>query len=115
MPKKIDWFYHRKHCVSCQKAESYLDDQSVQVASETDARKTPLNRQQALALVKEVETIVAAKGKSIVTLKMKDKPKTEAILSLLLGPTGNLRAPTFRKGKTLVVGFLPELYDHIFG
>ena len=27
------------------------------------------------------------------------------LLALLLGPTGNLRAPTLRKGRTLLVGF----------
>jgi arsenate reductase-like glutaredoxin family protein len=29
----------------------------------------------------------------------------------LLGPTGNLRAPTIKKGKTLFVGFNEEAYQ----
>ena len=29
---------------------------------------------------------------------------------LLLGPTGNLRAPTLRKGRTLIVGFDEATY-----
>ena len=33
----------------------------------------------------------------------------------LLGPTGNLRAPTLRKGKTLVVGFNEEAYRRVLG
>ena len=33
----------------------------------------------------------------------------------LLGPTGNLRAPTARVGKTLVVGFNPEVYSEVLG
>jgi hypothetical protein len=33
----------------------------------------------------------------------------------MLGPTGNLRAPTARVGKTLVVGFNEEAYGRIFG
>ncbi|MEZ6006130.1 MAG: ArsC family (seleno)protein, partial [Planctomycetota bacterium] len=33
----------------------------------------------------------------------------------MLGPSGNLRAPTIRKGKTLIVGFHEELYEEIFG
>jgi hypothetical protein len=28
----------------------------------------------------------------------------------MLGPTGNLRAPTLRAGKTVIVGFNEELY-----
>jgi hypothetical protein len=35
----------------------------------------------------------------------KEKPGNETLLSLLLGPTGNLRAPTLRLGRTLLVGF----------
>lgn len=29
----------------------------------------------------------------------------------MLGPTGNLRAPTLRVGKTVVVGFNEEVYN----
>jgi len=28
-----------------------------------------------------------------------------------IGPTGNLRAPTFRAGDEFVIGFNPELYE----
>jgi len=34
----------------------------------------------------------------------------DEIASLMMGPSGNLRAPTFRKGKTIVVGFNEEAY-----
>jgi hypothetical protein len=37
------------------------------------------------------------------------------LLQLLLGPSGNLRAPTIRVGKTLVVGFEAEMYGKILG
>jgi hypothetical protein len=32
------------------------------------------------------------------------------LLGLLLGPSGNLRAPTLRKGRTLLVGFDEPTY-----
>jgi hypothetical protein len=35
----------------------------------------------------------------------KDRPDREALLKVLLGPSGNLRAPTLLKGRTLIVGF----------
>ena len=35
------------------------------------------------------------------------------LLGLLLGPTGNLRAPTLRKGRTLIVGFEEETYEKL--
>jgi arsenate reductase-like glutaredoxin family protein len=33
----------------------------------------------------------------------------------MLGPTGNLRAPTLVVGKTVLVGFNDEAYTEIFG
>jgi hypothetical protein len=43
------------------------------------------------------------------------KPDPEAIKALLLGPTGNLRAPTMRHGRTLLVGFEEATYNKILG
>ena len=39
----------------------------------------------------------------------------EEILKLVLGPTGNLRAPTLLVGKSMVVGFNQEMYEDFFG
>jgi len=55
--------------------------------------------------------VVAAKGKSVVAFDMKKAPPDdETLLAALLGPTGNLRAPTLRVGKTVLVGFNEEMY-----
>ena len=45
----------------------------------------------------------------------KDQPDAATLAKLLLGPTGKLRAPTLRKGKTLVVGFDEATYQKLFG
>ena len=42
-----------------------------------------------------------------------DPPDKDTLLSHLLGPTGNLRAPAIRKGKTLYVGFNEEAYREL--
>ena len=34
---------------------------------------------------------------------------------MLIGPSGNLRAPTVRKGRVLLVGFNEEIYRRIVG
>jgi hypothetical protein len=39
----------------------------------------------------------------------------KAVVDAMLGPTGNLRAPTARVGKTVIVGFHEEAYDEVFG
>ena len=79
-----------------------------------DAKKTTLKEKEALALVREVDEIYASKGKQVVHLDHKtDKPDKAALLALLLGPTGNLRAPTLRKGHTLLVGFDEAAYAKV--
>ena len=45
----------------------------------------------------------------------KQQPDEDELKKLVLGPTGNLRAPTLRKGKTLIVGFNQETYESLFG
>jgi len=68
----------------------------------------------ALSAVKDVDEIIAAKGKKIVRYDLKkDKPSDDDLLAILLGPSGNLRAPTFRVGKTLVVGFDEATYKDV--
>lgn len=79
-----------------------------------DARKDTIQRQQALELVRDVDEIYSAKGKNVVHLNLKrDKPDTETLVKLLIGPTGNLRAPTLRKGRTLIVGFNEQTYREL--
>ena len=37
------------------------------------------------------------------------------ILKDVIGPSGRLRAPTWRIGNEFIVGFNPELYEEVFG
>lgn len=73
-----------------------------------------MKKSDALKLAKQVSEIFAAKGKKVTHVKMKDKPDNTMLAGLLLGPTGNLRAPTIRRGKTLVVGYSEDLYKELF-
>jgi len=58
------------------------------------------------------EKIYAAKGAKVVQLNLKkDQPSDEEIAQAIVGPSGNLRAPSLRVGKTLVVGFNPDMYS----
>lgn len=80
------------------------------------ANRTKLGAEDALRLAREARTVIVAKGKKIVTFDMKTAPPDDAtLLAALLGPTGNLRAPTVRRGTTLLVGFNEEAYTRIFG
>ena len=57
-----------------------------------------------------------AKGKKVVTFEPnKDSFDAEAFQKAAIGPSGNLRAPTLRTGKTWFVGFSAEAYAEKFG
>ena len=77
--------------------------------------KAKLGADDARALVEQVNEIYSARGKKVTYIDLrKEDLDDEALKKLLLGPTGNLRAPTLRKGKTLVVGFDQQTYKKIF-
>lgn len=80
------------------------------VVQTADANKQKLDHAAALALARQVDRVVATKGKKRQEVDMRKKPSDEEVLALLLGPTGNIRAPLIRIGKTLVAGFDPQVY-----
>jgi len=65
-------------------------------------------------MIRAAKEVFVAKGKKLVHFNMSNTAEEE-VLSVVLGPTGNLRAPTFRKGTTLVVGFSEEAYQQVLG
>ena len=72
-----------------------------------------LGEADARALIREAKKIYIAKGK-----KLDEYPGgkvTKEIVEKMLGSTGNLRAPTVRVGKTLLVGYNEDLYRRVFG
>lgn len=84
------------------------------VADQTNAVKERKGRVEALALARNAERVVASKGKKMIVFDMRnDPPDDETLLAHLLGPTGNLKAPTLRAGGTLLVGFNEDAYRHM--
>jgi hypothetical protein len=72
-----------------------------------------LGREEAQQLADAASRVVAAKGKNVVDSRVVGAGPE--IVDAMLGPTGNLRAPTIRRGKTVVVGFQEELFEQLFG
>ena len=68
----------------------------------------------AKSLLKDASKLIVAKGKKVTEFSGAGKTSADAVAAML-GPTGNLRAPTARVGKTLVVGFNEEVYGGVFG
>ena len=81
-----------------------------------DARKSRMGPKEALALLEGANELVAAKGKKVERVDLrKGKPDKATVTRLMIGPSGNLRAPTLRVGKRILVGFDEETYEKLLG
>ena len=68
-----------------------------------------LGKSEVATLARNASTVYVAKGKKLVEFKPAGKAGAD-VVEAMLGPTGNLRAPTIRRGKSVIVGFNEELY-----
>ncbi|MFN7975032.1 MAG: ArsC family (seleno)protein [Acidobacteriota bacterium] len=90
------------------RAREFLEKSGASIADEESAAKAKKGKAEALALARKAKRLVVSKGTRLTELDMKTRPSDGQILDLLLGPTGNLRAPTIKVGDTLYVGFPKE-------
>ena len=64
-------------------------------------------------MAKAASKVIVCKGKKVSEFKGGSAGKD--VVEAMLGPTGNLRAPTIRRGKTVLVGFNEDVFGEIFG
>jgi len=83
------------------------------VKRDIDASSDRITGPDAIKLARQMSKIVAVKGKKSLTIKVSETPADKELAAAILGPTGNLRAPTLIKGKTMIVGFTPEAYSNL--
>src|SRR5437660_238882 len=97
--------------MSCKRAQGYLEKNHLSADQVQDAGRQKQGPKDALALARAASHVLIARGKKVVSFDMRKEPPDDSTLLVhLLGPSGNLRAPTIRKGKTLLVGFSEDLY-----
>jgi arsenate reductase-like glutaredoxin family protein len=83
---------------------------------EEQSASAKLGAAKALELARAASKVVVMKGQKITTFDLKkDKPGDDDLLGAMLGPTGNLRAPTIVRGKTVLVGFNPDVFEDVLG
>ena len=96
--------------------QGFLAKKKITVATEVDAKKATITRRQALEVLEGVDELYATKGKKVVHVDLeREKPDRATLEGLLIGPSGNLRAPTLRRGRTLLVGFDEATYVKVLG
>jgi len=111
MARPIDWYYHRKGDSACIKADAYLAKRGVTARETVDARKVKVGKPQIAQILRGTHQVIACKGAATVEFNLRQDPPVEKVLyENLIGPTGSLRAPAIRLGRTLVVGFSDEAW-----
>jgi hypothetical protein len=89
----------------------FLDTNGIEPKEVVPASRK-LGRNDAASLVKAASRVYVAKGKKLDEWRPAGKAPKAAV-DALLGPTGNLRSPTLRVGKTLIVGFNEETLESV--
>lgn len=95
--------------MSCTRTQEFLATNHLE---DGDVRNTrdAVDADEALALLAQVDHLYVAKGKKTIHFDLKrERPDDDELLALVLGRSGTLRAPAIRRGKTLVVGFNPDI------
>jgi len=90
-----------------------LEANDIEIAERVPASRK-LQAADARELLGAASKLVVAKGKKISEFDVRAGATDEAVTAML-GPTGNLRAPAVKVGKTMVVGFNDEAYSSQFG
>jgi hypothetical protein len=80
-----------------------------------DARKTRYGKADLKKLFKDANKVVTARGKKSVEFDLRQGfPPLDELAKAALGPSGNLRAPAARMGKSWLVGFGEEAWSGTF-
>lgn len=85
---------------------------------ETVPASRKLQAGDARALLDGAARLIAMKGKAVQEFDLGgglDAAAMDEAVAAMLGPTGNLRAPTIRSGGTLLVGYNEEVFKRQFG
>lgn len=102
--------------MTCKKAQEFLERMQVPVRESVNASKVRYGPQEALGLLQGIARLIVTRGQKVVQWDLRqERPGEEELLGHLLGPTGNLRAPTARVGTTLLVGFQESAYRDVLG
>jgi len=111
MVSQIDWYYHRTGCKTCGKMDALLEQQGLESKETVSAHKQKFDFETAKKMLAGITRIVASKGTKPVEIDLrKDAPTDDELKAILIGPSGNLRAPAIRRGKTLLIGFHEETF-----
>ncbi len=89
-----------------------MEANSIQISEEISASKK-LGKSEAESLLDKALKIIILKGKKTNFFDIKNEKKA-SIIPFMLGPTGNLRAPTIIYKNLIIIGFNEDKFNDIF-
>jgi arsenate reductase-like glutaredoxin family protein len=96
--------------MSCTKVSRFLDAHGIEVLERVSASRK-LGKTDATTLIRNAREVFVAKGKKLE--RFKGGTASRELVDRVLGATGNLRSPTLKVGKVLVVGFNEETLEQV--
>ena len=102
--------------MSCKRSDAFLEGRGITVRETVDARKQRFAAKDLEQLFAGARSLTVARGKKSQRIDLaKAAPTAAEFAKLVLGPSGNLRAPTAQVGKDWIVGFGEEAWVEFFG
>ena len=98
--------------MSCKRSDEFIGDHEVGVKETIDAKKTRFGAGDLDEVLGKATKLFAARGKKVVEFSLGDADR-EALEKIVIGPSGNLRAPTARVGRTFLVGYNEEMWSGV--
>jgi hypothetical protein len=91
-----------------------MEARGMTVRETVDARKTRFEETDLEELFSSAKEVVVAKGKKTLRFAVGDEMDWSAFAGEALGRSGNLRAPTVRVGKRMLVGYSDGVWEEFF-
>lgn len=105
----FSFYYFRKNCVTCGKAQSWLDKNPITCPVIRDATKDRVSPAEAVKLAAMCDVVYVAKGKNLLTFDVASgKYDQSELRAAIVGPSGFLRAPAVINNGKMMVGFVEE-------
>jgi arsenate reductase-like glutaredoxin family protein len=98
--------------VSCNKAQTFFEQNRTKPDLVADTKKEKIERDQAWGIIRDKKKIYIAKGKTVVSFKP-DELNKEEILAACMGRSGTLRAPALVVKDEIYVGFNDRIYETV--
>lgn len=99
--------------MSCKRSDEFIGKHDSAIRETIDAKKTRFGPEDLDEVFAKGTKVVVARGKKVLEFKPSDEEQREAMTKVVIGPSGNLRAPTARVGKTFLVGFNEDMWADV--